>query len=149
VRLLIILILVGVLVIGGCNNQEIEYNNQPIDINNCEYLTKNFDNKIDIILSECENWEYTGKNPIWVGGDLISVSRVYNSAYGRYEHTLTFQGYEKQGGFYINSQSEKIPYQINQFYRFDLSGVCGGRFSAASSGAFYDSDFTALEPISC
>jgi len=142
-RILLILMLVGILVISGCSTQEIKNYDQPMNINNCEDISKNFDEKINNIFIGCEQWD-SDREPLWVGGTLIEINSNYD------EVRLNFEGFEKQGEIYIKNYGNKtIPYEINQFYRFDLNNVCGGRFSAASSGAFYDPDFTALEIISC
>ncbi len=113
--------------------------------NDCDELSKNFDDKIENIMTECLEWD---EKHIWVGGTLTDISKNYNSAYKRYEYTLTFKGYEKKGKIIIGT-SKAIPYKINQFYKFDLGNVCKLIYSSASSGMFYDPNLDALQFIDC
>ena len=134
--LIVAAVLIAVIVTSGCLQQ-----------NPCEELAKNFDAKKDSIGPEaCNAWSES-REPIWVGGKLINVSKMYQPGYERNEFTLTFQGFETQGNIYIGTTNEGIPYEIGKFYKFDLGNKCKLLYSAASSGAFSDPDLDALEHL--
>jgi len=99
----------------------------------CEKLKTSFDSNINSFgVAECEEVQ----GPVWVGGTLLSTSTIYSTAYERYEHTLTLQGLEEQGIIIILSSQETLPYQIGNFYKFDLKGKCALIQSSSSSEAF-------------
>ena len=134
----VIVVILATVLISGCTQQT-----QPT----CESLAKNFDAKIDSIsITTCDKWA-DGSKPIWMGGTLISISKIYNSAYERNEFTLTFQGFENQGKIYISAKNNELPYEIGKFYKFDLGNKCKLFQSMASSGMFSDPNLNVLEHL--
>lgn len=130
-----------IILINGCTQKQTK-------VLSCDELVKNFDAKIDSISPTLCN-ELKENQEIWVGGKLIDISKIYNSAYERNEFTLIFQGFEKQGKIIISSKEENIPYKIGQFYKFDLVRKCTLMYSASSSGIFSDQNLDALQSINC
>lgn len=142
------IIILGMVLISGCVQQQTL---------NCKELAKNLDNyikgdeQIFVEFPECDDWLYSGKPPIIVGGTLIDISdRRFNIGYEHYEYSLTFQGYNKQGKLnLVTYTSKSLPYQIGQFYKFDLGDYCQTILSMALSGSFVDRDLNKLEPMNC
>lgn len=138
--------LFSVLVVGGYffSNKKINIIDLE-NINSCNKLSKNFDLMIDSTnLVECDGYNASNQNPIWVGGKLINISKIYVDSYKKNEFTLTFQGFKKQGNIYIGTKGEIIPYEVGKFYKFDLTNKCKLNRSMASSGMFSDPNLSEL-----
>ena len=136
-------------IISPSDKNIIEYkNDNSANINSCNKLSKNFDLIIDSSnFVECDGWNVNNQNPIWVGGKLINISKIYVDSYKRNEFTLAFQGYKKQGNLYIGTKNEIIPYEIGKFYKFDLGNRCKIVRSMASSRMFSDPDLKELKEL--
>ncbi len=149
-----ILAIIGLLLLNSCKTatERIPVPTMPEEkiLITCEELSKNFDEKIDSITKPlCDKW-VVEKNPIWVGGTLVDVSKIYDRSFDRYVHRLTFQGLKTKEDIIINTyQTDTIPYKVGKFYKFDLANNCPLISSAASSGNFFDPDLNALEPVEC
>ena len=148
-----IIFALGLAFIAGCTQVQTPPSTNNISgqtkLSECDELAQNFDAKIelDMFQTYCKEGDI---KPVQVGGTLISIQNgSYSASYDRYEYTLTFQGATKQGSIIIGSKNSSLPYQINQFYKFDLTRKCELMYSAASSGMFADPDLNALDPMNC
>jgi len=83
-----------------------------------------------------------------VGGTLTGIdSPGFDKYSGFYEHFLTFKGKTKEGELLlITKTDQKLPYNIGEFYKFDLANR---RKYGYLSGSFIDNNLNKLIPVIC
>ena len=145
--LLTSLLVLIVFMLGACTYSGVPVEDDPDeDIDECTSLENSFDQHIDTMdMQKCKEYE---NKELMVGATLTSIETIYNEGHDRHEHTLVFEGSEKEGSITIHTfENETIPYKEGVFYTFDLTGNCPLMNSAASSGAFNDPELDALEAL--
>ena len=147
--LLVVIVFIATIIIilsSGLFPSQAECQKLGRNLDNYITYSQNLDeNRINVDAAECQNWLGT-RQSIMVGGTLIDKEDCqYVDTYKHYECDLTFEGYDKQGKLLLTSSTDSLPYQIGQFYRFDLGGYCERIFSMAFSGSFGGD----LEPLNC
>ena len=121
---------------------------QQYQVNICDELANKLDSVIEDTNNPLGNFRITGWEGI-VGGTLTNIENKGFSDYsGYYEYDLTFKGKGKKGKLYLITKTyQELPYQIGQFYKFDLANR--NKYSAALSGSFIDNNADKLTSVSC
>lgn len=124
----------------------IYYSQYKIPLNeSCETLSQALDKATKMPLARCFKWEQNIK-PLWVGGNLTSISNA--SAYNYQDYFLKFKGDGKYLTIVIRSKKE-MNYEIGKFYIFDLNKQCRISYHSTFSGPFYDPNLDQLTPLEC
>jgi hypothetical protein len=144
-KYLMLIIVLVVILFAGCKNSPNNLQNSS-KLNVCEDLANALDKSIVDSNNPPGRFIISSFEGI-VGGTLTDImskgtDRGYNS------YTLTFKGIDSHGELYLLTSSNKtLPYQIGQFFQFDLENR--NRFSAALSGSFIDNDLDRLIIVKC
>ncbi len=144
--LIIILFIVVIILVGVASYILLNQQNTNNYLNSCEKLSDRLDENIVDTNNPPGRFSIQGYEGT-VGGTLVNIKdngldRDYQS------YTLAFRGKNAEGELYLITQSsDALPYQIGQFYKFDLSNR--NQYSAALSGSFIDNDLNKLVPVAC
>lgn len=134
-----LIILLAVLLLAGCSDTE--------NLTECERLKRSFDNNKDIGMEGCDKLGNDEK--LWVGATLVNKDTEYMETEDKYRTELLFFGKNKEGKIYITHNREEIPYEEDEFYKFDLQKKCRMIYSIGESGTFYDPDLNAFKEKEC
>jgi len=153
-KYVIILLLIILVLISGCNKEVIE----NTKTNQCEDLALKYDEYIKI---GCPNLGNTVEKP--AGATITEIQEpyfvdmsMYNAYPDEYHYKIKLKGINQEHWFLVmskyNISLESLPYKKGQFYQFDFIKICGLPYSAGPHGggySFLDNNFEFLKSIQC
>lgn len=143
---IVLLIIVLIIIILTSNSKITNY--EFIISNECDQLASKFD-KLTV------EGPYSPYDLKWgegfVGGTLIQIESYgfRGTPYNFYFYELIFKGNKKIGKIGLITNSDNIPYKINNFYKFDLNERQGRFAPMPHQGSYVDKEFKLLEKIEC